>query len=67
MNNEFPFSNHKSGQILLQGCILNVKFIFLPPPPFMIHICSLKEIYCNELVRAAGEKCNAFFCNFVNF
>ena len=25
-------------KIQIQGCILNVKFIFLPPPPILIHI-----------------------------
>ena len=52
-----------------QGCILNLKFIFLPflPPPFLIYIFSPTEFYYNEGVREAGEKFSAFFCNFVYF
>ena len=52
---------------ILQGCILNLKFIFCPPP-FLIYIFSPNEIYYIEGVRAAGEKFSAFFLgNFVNF
>ena len=36
-----------------QGCILNLKFIFLAP--FLIHIFAPTEIYHKEGVRAAGE------------
>ena len=42
-----------------QGCILNLKFIFLPPP-LLIYIFSPTEIYYYKGVRAAGEKFSAF-------
>ena len=43
---------------LTQGCVLNLKFIFLPPSPFLIYISSPTEIY---------YKFSAFFCNFLYF
>ena len=37
-------------------CIKFEIHIFAPPPAtFLIHICSLKEIHYNEVIRAAGE------------
>ena len=52
-------------QTPLQGCILNLRFIFCPPP-FLIYIFSPKW---NKLYWGGARrrwKCS-FFCNFVNF